>query len=476
MSASVRGDEDRKELKAQWKAEVDVHEYDLKEVTQHKSKDDLWIIIHGKIYDITKYQDDHPGGAEALIEVAGTDATTAYEDVGHSEDAREIMNPYLVGVLKGARSQSPKGPVRVVRRGPSTSSTEVEKGSSVLQNAGYAVAIVGTIGALMTVRNSGPGKYVMSKLSHSFGGDNFGFAQGFLLASVVYGAVSLGVFERVSAAATITSGALKYPAHIKSTVHVPTHHPSGFLAPRDYKKLPLVKKEYLSPTIIKFVFELPTKDSVLGLPIGQHVAIKGHVDDHVVTRSYTPTSNNVDLGKLELVIRIYDDGLLTGKYLSKLEVGDEVEFRGPKGAMRYRKGWIKKLGMVCGGTGITPMYQLIRAICENDTDTTEVSLVYANRSEEDIILRDQLDHFAKAYPSNFKVTYMLDKPSEDWTGGKGYITKDVLEKKMPSPDSDSKVLLCGPPGMVNATKKNLIELDWAAPGAVSKMSDQIFCF
>jgi cytochrome-b5 reductase len=52
----------------------------------------------------------------------------------------------------------------------------------------------------------------------------------------------------------------------------------------------------------------------------------------------------------------------------------------------------------------------------------------------------------------------------------------VLQKKMPAVSDDNKVLLCGPPGLVNATKNNLTELGWKEPGSVSKMTDQIFCF
>jgi cytochrome-b5 reductase len=55
---------------------------------------------------------------------------------------------------------------------------------------------------------------------------------------------------------------------------------------------------------------------------------------------------------------MYEDGEFTGKYLRNLEVGDEVEIRGPKGAMRYRKGMVKEIGMIAGGTGITPMFQV----------------------------------------------------------------------------------------------------------------------
>jgi cytochrome-b5 reductase len=144
--------------------------------------------------------------------------------------------------------------------------------------------------------------------------------------------------------------------------------------------------------------------------------------------------------------------------------------------MRYRKGMSKHLGMVGGGTGITPLFQLIRAICEDKTDDTTISLIYANRSEQDIMLRKQLDNFAKTVSNRFKVYYVLDHPSEGWTGGKGQVTKELLAEKMPQPSNDTKILLCGPPPMVNAMKKNLGALGFQEPGAVSKISDQIFCF
>lgn len=82
---------DRKELKAAVKTEAEVPVLSLADVAKHNAKDDLWIVVHGKVYDVTEYARDHPGGADTLIEVAGMDATSAYEDVGHSQDANEIM-------------------------------------------------------------------------------------------------------------------------------------------------------------------------------------------------------------------------------------------------------------------------------------------------------------------------------------------------------------------------------------------------
>lgn len=144
--------------------------------------------------------------------------------------------------------------------------------------------------------------------------------------------------------------------------------------------------------------------------------------------------------------------------------------------MRYRPGLCKKIGMLAGGTGITPMYQLIRAICEDDRDLTEVSLIYANRTEADILLRDELETMARKYPQNFKLYYLLDSPPADWQYGSGYVTKDLMAERFPAPSAESKVLLCGPPGMVNAAKKSLQDLGFEKPAALSTMRDQIFSF
>lgn len=122
------------------------------------------------------------------------------------------------------------------------------------------------------------------------------------------------------------------------------------------------------------------------------------------------------------------------------------------------------------------MYQLIRAICEDDKDRTTVSLIYANRSEADILLRKQLDNFASANLEKFKVYYVLDKPPSGWSGGSGFVNKTMIQERMHAADSDTKMMICGPPGLVRAIMKTLIELGFEAPGAVSKLTDQIFCF
>lgn len=108
--------------------------------------------------------------------------------------------------------------------------------------------------------------------SLSLSGEN-GFFKGFLLASVVSGAISSIIAFRVAKAATIILGFLRYPLHIRFAAPL-VRHTTSFLVPNIYKPLPLAKKEILGEGLIRLTFELPTTLTVLRLPTGQHVVIK----------------------------------------------------------------------------------------------------------------------------------------------------------------------------------------------------------
>ncbi|KAG6023193.1 hypothetical protein E4U41_002082 [Claviceps citrina] len=75
-------------------------ELTYQDVAEHNTKKDIYVVIHDKIYDCTQFVDEHPGGEEVLLDCAGQDATEAFEDVGHSDEARETLDKLQVGVLK----------------------------------------------------------------------------------------------------------------------------------------------------------------------------------------------------------------------------------------------------------------------------------------------------------------------------------------------------------------------------------------
>ncbi|KAJ8534577.1 hypothetical protein K7X08_016305 [Anisodus acutangulus] len=76
--------------------------YTLAEVSQHNNAKDCWLVISGKVYDVTKFLDDHPGGDEVLLSATGNDATDDFEDVGHSSSARAMLDEYYVGDIDSA--------------------------------------------------------------------------------------------------------------------------------------------------------------------------------------------------------------------------------------------------------------------------------------------------------------------------------------------------------------------------------------
>lgn len=97
------------------------------------------------------------------------------------------------------------------------------------------------------------------------------------------------------------------------------------------------------------------------------------------------------------------------------------------------------------------MLQLLRKIFSDPTDTTRVSLIFANVTEEDILLRSELDKLAEQHPEQFKVYYTLDKPPKGWKGGKGFVNDKMVKECLPSPQDDGVIVfVCGPPGMVSA--------------------------
>jgi cytochrome-b5 reductase len=139
------------------------------------------------------------------------------------------------------------------------------------------------------------------------------------------------------------------------------------------------------------------------------------------------------------------------EHIHSLNPGDSLAFKGPLPKYPWEANKHEHIALLAGGTGITPMYQLLRAIFNNPEDKTKVTLVFGNPGPEDILLKKELDELENTYPQRFKAFYLLDNPPKEWTGGKGFITKDLLKTVLPEPkEKNVKVFVCGPPGMYQA--------------------------
>jgi cytochrome-b5 reductase len=161
--------------------------------------------------------------------------------------------------------------------------------------------------------------------------------------------------------------------------------------------------------------------------------------------------------------------------MGELQVGDSIAVRGPKGTFNYSPNLVREFGMIAGGTGITPMLQIIRAILRNPDDRTKINLIFANVNDDDILLKKEIDELALRH-DNFNVYYVLNNAPANWTGGVGFVTPDIIKQHCPAPAKDIKILLCGPPPMISAMTKATTDLGYDKPRAVSKLEDQVFKF
>ncbi|MCJ1461584.1 hypothetical protein MMC07_000181 [Pseudocyphellaria aurata] len=123
-------------------------EFTYSEVSSHSSKKDLFLVVHDKVYNTSSFIDEHPGGEEVLLDVGGQDATEAFEDVGHSDEAREILEGLLVGKLKRAPGDPARPPP------PTATTSTAPPQSSGLGVGLYALVFVGALAAFGWYRYS----------------------------------------------------------------------------------------------------------------------------------------------------------------------------------------------------------------------------------------------------------------------------------------------------------------------------------
>ncbi|KJZ77475.1 NADH-cytochrome b5 reductase 2 [Hirsutella minnesotensis 3608] len=219
-----------------------------------------------------------------------------------------------------------------------------------------------------------------------------------------------------------------------------------------FVSLKLAEVETVNHNTKRFRFELPEGDMVSGLQVASALLTKykGPNDEKATLRPYTPISDENQQGFIDLLVKKYTDGPMS-THLHNLAPGQRLDFKGPLPKYPWTKNKHEHVGLIAGGTGITPMYQLLRAIFNNPNEKTKVTLVFGNVSEEDILLKKELAELENTYPQRFRAFYVLDKAPKGWTGGSGFITKDLLKTVLPEPkDGNIKLLVCGPPGLMNA--------------------------
>jgi len=362
----------------------------MEEVEKHKTKDDIWIVVRNKVYDATKYLEDHPGGAASILISGGQDCTDEFEAL-HSSKAWKKLEEFYIGDV----------------------------------------------------------------------GD------------VPTGSVTSAVPSPAAAAA------------------VPTGPPTT-LEKTKFVALPLLWKKEISADTRVFRFSLPSAEHELGLPVGQHLFIRmRNAEGAKVMRAYTPMGCGA--GYVDFVIKVYfanvhprfpDGGKLT-QLLNGLNAGDTIEVKGPLGEyifntdVKEAAGVPKslttfthtvtgvdtsfdKIGFIAGGSGITPVLQTCHALVADKQRDMSISILFANRTVDDILCKELLDHLQT--DPRVRVWYTVDVQPADasWKYSVGFISEAMIADQLPPPAPKTMIFMCGPPPMINfACKPNLTKIGHA---------------
>jgi len=253
-----------------------------------------------------------------------------------------------------------------------------------------------------------------------------------------------------------------------------------FLEPRTWKRANLDSKSTVSWDTRIFRIKLEHEAQTLGLPTGQHLMmrLRDPVTREAIIRSYTPISETAQAGFMDILVKIYFDtkeqkGGKMSQAMDTLPVGHFIEFKGPIGKFEYlgdghcaingAKRHIDTFLMICGGSGITPIYQVFRAIMQNKQDPTRCVMLDGNRLVEDILCKADLDAYAKDNEEKCKLLYTLTKAPEDWRGLKGRIAAPLLREHAERESickGSAMVLICGPEALEKSVHQALLEIGW----------------
>lgn len=209
----------------------------------------------------------------------------------------------------------------------------------------------------------------------------------------------------------------------------------------------LREKKQLAGETYEFRFEKPEGFYFLA---GQFVQFCIPQGEKIILRSYSISSTPSD-ADLEFCVKFLEGGIASN-YLKKMNLGETLEFQGPRGLFVHKEP-AQNISLIATGTGIAPVMGVIRDELENKKTETEVRLLFGVRSEEDVFWLDRFEELKNTYP-NFVYNVSLSQPKIDgsWAGLRGRVTEHILHHLV-----SHQFYLCGSAPMVKDVRAILLE-------------------
>ena len=395
--------EENKIASAKQEAGAPGKQFTRQEIEKHSSDDNCWIVVEGKVYDVTSVLSWHPGGKAAILGHAGKVHQQTSDEFAsiHDDFAYQKLNECVMGVVT-------KKAANFIRQDAKAAAKE----QANRQRPDEDIVLQKHRWVPVTLRN----KEYVSEDTRRYTFD------------LPAGKKDLGLG---------TCQHIQLGFHLRDKMLVRSYTPTKPLLP-DPKKS---SKGSRRP---------PVQSS------GDTESMQdGHGTFELVVKTYFPNSAQPG-GAMSNIL----DSVLVGEEIEVRGPTGEIVYTGQgKFSICDEEMTFKKINLILGGSGLTPGYALIvRAILGTD-EKVQLRVVNANKSEKDILLHEELDHLERESKGRLEIAHVLSHPSDEWKGLCGHVNEDIIKDKLFPPEEGTASFLCGPPTMIQKVALPALK-DW----------------
>jgi cytochrome-b5 reductase len=435
----------------------------VEELKKHNTKDDCWIAIRGKVYNITKYLDYHPGGVPELIRGAGIDGTKLFDEYHPWVNIEQLLAKCYIGPLKSPTLDF--NPFELAKKLPlfkeESEEREVKVETKVVPRFDWIQKAKDLMVYFYTKAFCNPGitltriddkeyevAIYIGYYSHTY---KFNFLKALKFPPKVFinhesGKIEIN-FDKVQEEVWTNLGIFEKTKTLKSDE---ADYPS-------WTECNAIKAQFFNHDSFELILRPNDENKIILLPIGYHVSFKLASLDAI--RNYTPIPSNFLNDEesstsydLHFLIKKYDQGQFS-KHLIDDERKEILSISQQKGSLDLNR--LKdhtKFLLLAAGSGITPFLQLIPQLI-NFKKVESIHLLFFNKTSKDIWCKEKLNELSRT-EKRFKVDYILSEPDDDWSGESGRIRKELIEKFI---KDVSFALMCGNAGFNRQSLKILDE-------------------
>lgn len=211
-----------------------------------------------------------------------------------------------------------------------------------------------------------------------------------------------------------------------------------------------------------FIFEIPEKlkEQFVYLP-GQFIILKLLINNKEYKRAYSLSSSPYNNERLQITVKRIQNGIVSNYLNDILKKDDKLLMFPPSGTFftELENGLNPNYLFFAGGCGITPIYSIIKALLNKDTNC-QLKLVYANRNEKAIIFKNELEILQQNNPDKFSITHLLSEASAGWNGMKGRLDKDKMTAFLTQTQNyqlkQTEYYICGPSPFMELVQNELL--------------------